>query len=108
MIAIAVELSLGDLALIALLLVLNAAASIALRLGLGRKLLVASTRAVVQLTVLGFILKAVFDRKDLKARKQRIERVVNGEATGKAAKEVVQAVQAAVLVTTCIVPIIVT
>jgi len=49
------------------------------------------------------ILKLVFDRKQLKNRKARIERIVNGELTGKATKEAIQAVQAAVMVA-CIMP----
>ncbi len=44
------------------------------------------------------ILKVVFDKKELKARKKRIEQVVNGEVTGKAAKEAIQAVHAAIMV----------
>jgi hypothetical protein len=53
------------------------------------------------------VLKAVFDRKELKGRKKRIEAVIQGEATGAAAKEVLEAVQAAVIVSTCVVPIII-
>lgn len=44
------------------------------------------------------MLKLVFDRKDLKARKDRIEGLVSGELTGKAAREVIEAIQAAVVV----------
>jgi len=44
------------------------------------------------------ILRVVFDKKELKARKARIEQVVNGEVMGKAAKEAIQAVQAAIMV----------
>lgn len=44
------------------------------------------------------LLRLVFDRKELKGRKERIERVVNGELTGKAAQEAIQAMQAAVMV----------
>jgi Golgi phosphoprotein 3 len=53
------------------------------------------------------ILKAAFDRKELKARKARIESVVNGDATGKAAQDVIEAVQMAVIFTACFVPVIV-
>jgi len=53
------------------------------------------------------ILPAVFDKKLLKSRKARIEQVVNGEVTGKAAKEAIDAMQAAIVVA-CIVPIIAT
>jgi len=52
------------------------------------------------------VLNAIFGRKELKARKDRIEAVINGEATGKAAQEVLQGIQAAVLISACIVPII--
>ncbi len=51
------------------------------------------------------LLKLVFDKKQLKGRKGRIEQVVNGELTGKATKEAIQAMQAAVMVT-CIMPAI--
>ncbi len=44
------------------------------------------------------LLAANFDRKELEARKKRIERVANGEVMGAAAKEAVDAAQAAVMV----------
>lgn len=44
------------------------------------------------------LLAANFDKKKLKARKKRIEMVVNGEMMGKATKEAVDAAQAAVMV----------
>ena len=53
------------------------------------------------------VLRVVFDRKMLKSRKARIEQIVNGEITGKAAKEAIQAMQAAVMVA-CIMPAIMT
>ncbi len=49
------------------------------------------------------LLKFVFDKKELKGRKKRIEQVINGEMTGKATKEAIQAMQAAVMVA-CIMP----
>ena len=49
------------------------------------------------------ILKVVFDKKKLKSRKARIEQIINGEITGKAAAEAIQAMQAAVMVA-CIMP----
>ncbi len=52
------------------------------------------------------LLRHVFDRKELKARKARIEQVVNGELTGKATREAIEAMQAAVVVA-CIIPAIV-
>jgi hypothetical protein len=44
------------------------------------------------------LLKVVFDKKKLKSRKKRIEKIVNGEMTGKATKEAIEAMQAAVWV----------
>ena len=44
------------------------------------------------------ILKVNFDKKKLKTRKKRIEQVVNGEMTGKATKDAIAAMQAAVMV----------
>ena len=52
------------------------------------------------------LLRRVFDRKELKARKARVEQVINGELTGKATKEAIEAMQAAVMVA-CIIPAIV-
>jgi len=49
------------------------------------------------------LLKIVFDKKKLKSRKARIEQIINGEITGKAATEAIQAMQAAVMVA-CIMP----
>ncbi len=57
----AVELSYVDLGLAALLVLANAGVSLALRLGLGRRLLVAALRATVQLALLGLVLAWVFD-----------------------------------------------
>ncbi len=51
------------------------------------------------------LLKIVFDKKELKGRKARIKEISNGEITGKAAKEAIQAMQAAVMVA-CIMPAI--
>jgi len=44
------------------------------------------------------LLAANFDRKALKARRQQIDRVVNGDVMGAATKEAVEAVQAAIMV----------
>ena len=44
------------------------------------------------------LLKIVFDKKKLKGRKARIKQIVDGEITGKAATEAIQAMQAAVMV----------
>ncbi len=43
------------------------------------------------------LLKIPFDRKKLRGRKKRIERITNGELMGKATREAVQAAQAAVV-----------
>jgi len=53
------------------------------------------------------LLKAVFDKKKLKSRKARIKEISNGEITGKAAKEAIAAMQAAVMVC-CIMPAVMT
>jgi len=52
------------------------------------------------------ILPVIFDKKDLKARKKRIEQIVNGEVAGKAAKDAIAAMQAAIMVA-CITPTII-
>ena len=43
------------------------------------------------------LLKVVFDKKKLKGRKVRIKEISNGEITGKAAKEAIEAMQAVIL-----------
>ena len=53
-------LSPGDLAIAASLVAVDAALSLALRLGLHRQLLIAAGRMVVQLVVIGYVLKLVF------------------------------------------------
>jgi putative ABC transport system permease protein len=53
-------LSPGDVAIAALLIVVDAVLSLALRLGLHRQLVWAAVRMVVQLLLVGFILRAVF------------------------------------------------
>lgn len=45
------------------------------------------------------LLKANFDKKKLKSRKQRIKQIVNGEISGKATRDAIQAMHAAVMVT---------
>jgi len=54
------DLGTGDLALAAALVVVAGVVSAALRLGLGRQLLVASIRTVVQLLLVGYVLQFVF------------------------------------------------
>ncbi len=53
------------------------------------------------------LLNVVFDKKKLKGRKARIKQIVDGEITGKAATEAIQAMQAAVMVA-CIMPAVMT
>jgi putative ABC transport system permease protein len=56
----AVHLGAWDLLAAALLIVLDAALSLALRLGLHRQILVAAVRMVAQLTIVGLVLRHVF------------------------------------------------
>jgi len=56
------------------------------------------TVVLVSLANSASLLRVVFDKKMLKARKARIEQIVNGDITGKAAQEAIQAMQAAVMV----------
>lgn len=56
------------------------------------------TVVLVSLANAAGLLKVPFEKKQLKARKRRIEQIVNGEITGKAAQEAIQAMQAAVMV----------
>jgi hypothetical protein len=65
------------------------------------------TAVLVSLAHNADVLKNVFDKKRLKSRKVRIEKIANGELIGKAATEIMQAVQAAILVT-CILPAVTT
>ncbi len=44
------------------------------------------------------LIRKLFDKKELKARKQRIEDLASGQAVGKATREAMEAVQAAVMV----------
>lgn len=57
----------------------------------------ARTAALVALAYHTGLLRSTFDRKRLKARKKRIERIVEGSMVGDATREVIQAVQAAVI-----------
>ena len=56
----ALSISYGQLALSGLLILVNVGLSAALRLGLGRSLLLASVRMVVQLLLVGFVLEWLF------------------------------------------------
>ena len=53
-----------DLGLAALLIVFNAAIALRMRLSLGRQLLLAAVRSVVQLTLLGLVLTWIFGTED--------------------------------------------
>ena len=64
------------------------------------------TVVLLSLAASADLLKLVFDKKQLKSRKARIEQIVSGELTGKATKEAIEAMQAAVVVA-CIIPAIV-
>lgn len=55
-----IELGYGDLAVASILVLANAALSLALALDLHRRLLVAAVRMAVQLTLVGLVLKALF------------------------------------------------
>jgi hypothetical protein len=48
-----------------------------------------------------------FSKKELKDHKKRIDQIVNGEITGKATKEAIEAMQAAIMIA-CIMPTIIT
>jgi putative ABC transport system permease protein len=56
-----IELTYGQVAIAATLVLINGAVSAALRLGLERSLLIASIRTVVQLLLIGLVLQWVFD-----------------------------------------------
>ena len=65
------------------------------------------TAVLVSLASSADLLKTVFAKKDLAGRKQRIEKIINGEVIGEATQQAIAAVQAALLVT-CILPTILT
>ena len=58
----------------------------------------ARTVVIVALAQATDMLKKIFPKKKLKERKRRLEKLTSGQLAGKATKEVVEAVQAAVLV----------
>jgi putative ABC transport system permease protein len=55
-----IELGYLDVAFAAALLIVNAGLSIAFRLGLAKRLVIAAVRMVVQLSLVGLVLKALF------------------------------------------------
>lgn len=65
------------------------------------------TVVLVSLANSAGILKVSFDKKELKARQERLEQVINGDLVGKAAKDAIDAMQAAVMVAV-IVPVVIT
>ncbi len=80
-----------------------------------RRAVFTNTREVLPRTVVllsladsSGLLKVIFDKKKLRGRKDRIEKLVNGEVLGQATKEAIQAAQAAVMVATIIPAVTVT
>jgi hypothetical protein len=60
------------------------------------------TAVLVALAHHAGLLKNVFEKRQLKARKTRIKQIVSGDATGNAVKEAIEAVQAAAAVATIV------
>jgi len=67
----------------------------------------AETIIIVALTDAADMLTSLFDKKELKARKARIKGLVSGELAGQATREAVEAIRTALLVTTVIVPVVI-
>ena len=65
----------------------------------------APTSVLVSIASATELLKAHFPKKDLRARKKRIEIIKSGDAVGEAAAKVIQGIQAAVIVA-CVTPAI--
>jgi len=65
------------------------------------------TVVIVALTQACGMLNGIFPKKKLKERKQRLEKLTSGQLAGKATKEAVEAVQAAILVC-AVMPVIIT
>jgi hypothetical protein len=63
------------------------------------------TVILLSLAAAADLLKLVFDRKELRGREARTQQIVNGEMTGKATREAIEAMRAAVMVA-CIMPLI--
>ncbi|MCW9034855.1 MAG: iron export ABC transporter permease subunit FetB [Rhodospirillales bacterium] len=55
-----IALTYWDLAFVSLLVLINAGISLYLQLGVAKKLLIAAVRTAIQLTLMGFVLKALF------------------------------------------------
>jgi hypothetical protein len=58
------------------------------------------TVVLISLTNRSGVLAKVFDKKKLKGRKRRLEQITKGNVLGEATREVIQAVQAAVMIST--------
>ncbi len=71
----------------------------------GKRNLDVRTTVLISLAHGTGLLEANFDRKKIKAKKKHIEAIIEGEAIGKATREVVQAIHAAIMVCT-IIPVI--
>ena len=67
----------------------------------------ARTIVLLSLAKSANILPVIFGKKEIKQRKKRIEQIVNGDIAGKATKEAIEAMQAAVMVA-CMMPAIMT
>ena len=68
----------------------------------------ARTVVVIALTNAAQMLSGMFDKKELKGRKERIKQLSSGDIVGQATKEAVEAIQAAIMLTTIIVPVVIT
>jgi len=66
-----------------------------------------STIVLISLAHNTNLLKVVFDKKKLKERKDRIEKIISGDMAGAAAKEAIEAMQAAIIVAVIVPTIIV-
>lgn len=67
----------------------------------------ARTIVILSLAKNADLLQAVFDRKERKLNKDRLERIINGECMGEATRQVIEAVQSAIYVA-AIMPAIIT
>ena len=66
------------------------------------------TVVLVSLAKSSNLLPIIFDKKELKGRKDRLENLINGDVTGKATKEAIEAAQAAAFMAAVIIPAVVT
>jgi hypothetical protein len=57
------------------------------------------TATLIALAKGGGLLRKNLGRKELKSCKQRIEQMINGELTGQAVKEVIQAIKTVIILT---------